>query len=138
MRSYNKSPVLHVFELAFFRVFFFFLSLSLCLAPSSPYSVAFLKKAWLDSHPTAARHLRALGGAMCIQMLIVANLVGYSYGLKGASYLFLTVSNCRMWRFLSFFVMWLFAKTQLMLIIRQHERRASCPKLATSKADKDD
>jgi len=100
-------------------------------------------KAWLDEHPTAARHMRAFGGACSIQMLIIANLVGYSYGLKGASYLLLTVSNPRMWRFLAAFVVWLFAKTQLMLIIRQHEARAADtaerPKLASkSKLGKDD
>ena len=87
--------------------------------------------------------MRAFGGACSIQMLIIANLVGYSYGLKGASYLLLTVSNPRMWRFLAAFVVWIFAKTQLMLIIRQHEARAADtaerPKLASkSKLGKDD
>ena len=73
-------------------------------------------------------------------MLIIANLVGYSYGLKGASYLLLTVSNPRMWRFLAAFVVWLFAKTQLMLLIRQREAHAAeRPKLASkSKLSKDD
>lgn len=72
-------------------------------------------QAFLRRWPLLTRHLRALAGAFCIEMLILANLVGYSYGLQGAEYL-LACGNEKL--FLVSFAAWLCAKTQLMLMIR--------------------
>lgn len=80
--------------------------------------------ACLARRPIVQRHLQALGGSVCIQLLIAANLVGYSYGRKGAQYVLKACNSWSMTLFLLAHAAWLFSLTQLMLLIRQREARS--------------
>mmetsp|Transcript_61302 Transcript_61302/g.189856 ORF Transcript_61302/g.189856 Transcript_61302/m.189856 type:complete len:746 (+) Transcript_61302:36-2273(+) len=82
-------------------------------------------RGYLEARPLLARHLTALGGSVCIQLLFVANLIGYSYGLQGARQLLSTCGQRGMVVFLLGHEAWLYACTQVMLFIRQREAEAS-------------
>ncbi|CAE8695398.1 unnamed protein product [Polarella glacialis] len=97
-------------------------------------------KAFLASRPLVARHLTALGGSCCVQMLILANLIGYSYGTAGIDFVLGACQNWGMILFLLAQTAWFSAKVQLMLLVRQREAAGattmSCPfaKAAVGKA----
>jgi len=75
----------------------------------------------LKERPLLARHLTACGGAVCIEMLMLANLIGYTYGLYGAGALLSTLRHPGMPTFLAAYMVWLFSGVQIMLVIRQRE-----------------
>merc|ERR1711865_948110 len=74
-------------------------------------------KKYLVEHPLVARHLGAFGGAVCIELLMLANLIGYAYGLEGAQTLMATCSSRGMLVFLAAYTLWLYAGTQVMFAI---------------------
>eukprot|EP00928_Gymnodinium_smaydae_P038122 TRINITY_DN26353_c0_g1_i1.p1 TRINITY_DN26353_c0_g1~~TRINITY_DN26353_c0_g1_i1.p1 ORF type:complete len:794 (-),score=154.18 TRINITY_DN26353_c0_g1_i1:50-2389(-) len=78
-------------------------------------------KAFLEARPLLRRHLTALGGTVCIHMLFLANLIGYSYGVEGAR---VVLRACQKWSMVIFLLAhaaWLFAGVQIMLVIRDRE-----------------
>merc|ERR1712178_606995 len=75
----------------------------------------------LDASPLLKRHLTAFGGALCIELLMLANLIGYAYGLDGAKVLMEACNNRHMVVFLAAYTAWLFAGAQVMLLIRHRE-----------------
>eukprot|EP00930_Biecheleria_cincta_P048995 TRINITY_DN34238_c0_g1_i1.p1 TRINITY_DN34238_c0_g1~~TRINITY_DN34238_c0_g1_i1.p1 ORF type:complete len:774 (+),score=109.64 TRINITY_DN34238_c0_g1_i1:70-2391(+) len=79
-------------------------------------------RGFLKRHPLLTRHLSALGGGCCILLLMLANLVGYSYGLNGAEYLWRAIKRSqKMQLFILAMWFWAAAKTQLMMLIRLRE-----------------
>lgn len=76
---------------------------------------------FLDGHPLVARHLAAFGGSLCIEMLMVANLIGYTYGLEGAKELLNSCRQSSMIIFIAAYTAWLYAGAQMMMHIRQRE-----------------
>jgi len=78
----------------------------------------------LADRPLLTRHLTAFAGALCIELLMLANLIGYAYGLQGAQALMEACNHRNMVVFLAAYTAWLFAGAQVMLLIRQREADA--------------
>lgn len=80
---------------------------------------------WMDARPVLVRHLTCLGGSFCILLLMLANLIGYSFGLKGGKFLVEACSSWNMILFMCAYTTWLAANVQIMLIIRQREAKSA-------------